>query len=258
MKKFYLKLAAAALCLSWSLSGMAEITATSDYMYIESFQIKPGDTKLVDVWMQSSIPWMHLQGEIVLPEGLTLEALSPEEINAESYIYDKEKFGEYAALSTNFTNRELMSGPWAGDYNPDKQKTSHLLYTELNGNKLTFVVYSLQKINIMGDGEYQLFQLKLHAEEGFMGGNIEMCPGGFKFINYEGFSVYEGGTTDVEVEYSGQPYFIKVTLPPVGIEDVKAASTGESRYYDLQGRALKGEPATPGIYVKDGKTVLVK
>ena len=65
-----------------------------------------------------------------------------------------------------------------------------------------------------------------------------------------------------QVVYKGMLYKLfnkeEDSLLPDGIDDVKAASAGESRMYDLQGRALNGEPATPGIYVKDGKKVLVK
>ena len=47
--------------------------------------------------------------------------------------------------------------------------------------------------------------------------------------------------------------------PTDAIEELKAeGEAGESRIYDLQGRVLNGEPATPGIYVKDGKKILVK
>ena len=261
MKKIYLKLAAAALCLSWSLSGMSQTTATDDYMYIEDFQIKPGDTKLVDVWINSSIPFMHIMdGKVVLPDGLEMVPLDPVEIDPELFIYDKNEFSEHFAMSTNFSNYELMTGPFAGDFSSN-MRTSHYIWTkEKTSRQFVFVIPSYTKIEIMGNGQYQLFQFKVKASDDFTGGMIEVCPDGYEFITYWGWTSHEGGSSLTETTCGGQPSRARVSMEtPSAIDDVKAAeAAGDGRYYDLQGRALNGEPATPGIYVKDGKKVLVK
>ena len=261
MKTNKIKTIAAALCMAWSLSGVAQTTATDDYMYIKDFQIKPGDTKLVDVWINSTIPFMHIMdAKVILPEGLEAVALDPEEIDPELFIYDKNEFSEYYALSTNFTRFELMTGPFANDFN-SSLTTSHYIYTkERKSNQFTFGISSYSKIEIMGNGEYQLFLFKVKASDDFTGGEIEVCPDGYEFITYWGWTSHEGGSSLTETTCGGQPSRARVSMEtPSAIDDVKAAeAAGDGRYYDLQGRALNGEPATPGIYVKDGKKVLVK
>ena len=46
---------------------------------------------------------------------------------------------------------------------------------------------------------------------------------------------------------------------PVGIRDLRsdAADDSRSRWYDLKGRRLAGQPTVKGIYVKDGRKVVV-
>ena len=45
---------------------------------------------------------------------------------------------------------------------------------------------------------------------------------------------------------------------PTDITSVKANETEAAAYYDLSGRRMSGKPTEKGIYVKDGKKILVK
>ena len=133
MEKSYLKLVAAALFLAWSLSGMAhDYKVCNDKLVVEDFQIKPGDTKLVDVLIESSIPWTVLDADILLPDGLELVELEKGDIDPAEYIYG---YSDYMALSTNFWDKSLISGPDAGQFkegrknyicavNPDSPKAN--------------------------------------------------------------------------------------------------------------------------------------
>ena len=242
-------------------AGEPTKTEMPDSIYIEDFSIKPGDSRLVDVWMDSSTPWMNLyNGKIVLPEGLEFVALTPEEIDSELYLYDKNEFTEYFALSTNFTNYDLMSGPFAGDFAMGGLKTSHYIwYKDKTAQSITFVMPTYTKIEIMGNGQYQLFQFKVQASTDFRGGEIEVCPEGFEFDTYYEFFDHTGSTSSSEVSLGGQPSRARVLVGTVAVEDVKVtpAAAADSRLYDLQGRVVTGTPA-PGIYVKQGKKVVVE
>ena len=236
------------------------MTQIPDRFYIEDFAIKPGDSQLVEVWLDSSIPWMHIfDGKIVLPEGLEFVPIDPEEVNTEYYLYDKNEFTEYFALSTNFTKYELMSGPFASDFAMGGLKTSHSIWIkEKTSQSIRFVIPSYTKIEIMGDGQYQVFQFKVKAAANFTGGEIEVCPDGFTFCTYWEMFDHNGSSSSTEVDLGGQPSRAHVFSVPTAVEDVKVTpAISDSRYYDLQGRPVTGQPA-PGIYIQDGKKVLVK
>ena len=240
-------------------AGEKTMTQMPDHFYIEDFAIKPGDSQLVEVWLDSSIPWMHISdGKIVLPEGLEFVPIDPEEVNTEYYLYDKEEFTEYFALSTNFTKYELMSGRFASDFAMGGLKTSHYIWIrEKTSQSIRFVIPSYTKIEIMGDGQYQVFQFKVKAADDFTGGEIEVCPDGFKFCTYWEMFDHNGSSSSTEVDLSGQPSRAHVFSAPVAVEDVKVTpAAGDSRYYDLQGRPVTGTPA-PGIYIHQGKKVVV-
>ena len=43
-----------------------------------------------------------------------------------------------------------------------------------------------------------------------------------------------------------------------GISDVKTDATENANWYDLSGRPLNGKPTKAGVYVKNGKKVVIK
>ena len=43
-----------------------------------------------------------------------------------------------------------------------------------------------------------------------------------------------------------------------GIGTVIVSGDGTDRYYDLQGRQNSGKPAQKGVYIRDGKKIVVK
>ena len=258
MKTSILKLIAAALCLAWALGGRAvELLPTDDRVMIENFQIKPGDSRLVDVLMESSVPWTTLEAHVLLPEGLELVAPDKGEIDPEQYYYDT---GDIIGLSRNFWDKSLVSGPEADKFKENKKNYVLAYDSSPKSSSETFGIFiwaQLPGYLIMGNGTYNLVQIKLKAAETFAGGEIVIH--GVKFASYSNGEHYESGSSYSEVECSGQPYRAMVTLPPTAISEVKAAQSdaAESRIFDLQGRPVTGQPA-PGIYIQDGKKVLVK
>ena len=43
-----------------------------------------------------------------------------------------------------------------------------------------------------------------------------------------------------------------------GIREIKNETKGNDRWYSLDGRELKSQPTVKGIYIKNGKKVVVK
>ena len=43
-----------------------------------------------------------------------------------------------------------------------------------------------------------------------------------------------------------------------GISNVKTDAAEKAKWYDLSGRPLNGEPTQAGVYVKNGKKVVIK
>lgn len=54
-------------------------------------------------------------------------------------------------------------------------------------------------------------------------------------------------------------YMLTVTADPTGIDSISIASDDmNATWYDLKGRKLQGEPAQKGVYLRNGKTVVIK
>lgn len=53
-------------------------------------------------------------------------------------------------------------------------------------------------------------------------------------------------------------YTIESVVGPTGIRPTPDPSLNGGEWYDLQGRKLSGKPAKGGVYVKDGKKIVIK
>lgn len=54
-------------------------------------------------------------------------------------------------------------------------------------------------------------------------------------------------------------YMLTVTADPTGIDSISIASDDmNATWYDLKGRKLQGKPAPKGVYLRNGKTVVIK
>ena len=56
--------------------------------------------------------------------------------------------------------------------------------------------------------------------------------------------------TDLEFEV--------VEADPTGIDKPATADDQKAQWYDMQGRRMPQKPTTPGIYIRNGKKVIVK
>ena len=259
MKNSLLKMAVAVLCMTAAASAGAQMTQVPDRMFINDFSIKPGETKIVEVWFENTKPWRFLESHFYMPEGLEVVMLEKDDVEGMDYYFT---WYSWTAISDYFCYPSHTFGYWAERFK-DQERTvpAYELTSNLVGNHLmaffTPLIPSMHT-GIMGDGTYPMFMMKVKASEDFTGGVIEVCPDGVKYTTYSDGEMNQGESTSTDVDAydtCGQPSRTRVTLPPVGIEDVKAA--GDSRLYDLQGRVVTGTPA-PGIYVKQGKKVVVE
>ena len=165
-------------------------------------------------------------------------------------------------LNTFVVGVVLMSGPFAEDFILFHMETSHNLWTDkVAANKLTFLFEGGAKIEIMGNGQYQMMQFKVKATDTFKGGDIEVCPDGFSFLTYHEFYAHEGGSSTTETTCNGEPSRARVTLDtgPSAVTDLKASGVveGDGVYYNLMGQPMT-HPTQPGIYIHNGQKVVVK
>lgn len=259
MKKFVLKMAATVLCMTAAASAGAQMTQVPDRMFINDFSIKPGDSQIVDVWFENTKPWTMLEAHIFLPDGLKFAKMEKGEIDSEKYVFDA--IDDVVALSLNFYDPTITCGEWAEKFK-DSERTEYpsanLQYLVKDDNHLVILLTCNNfRYGIMGDGTYAMFQVKVQSAKDFTGGEISVCPDGVKYVSYDENTLKQGEPSAADIDTYGQPYYAHVTLPPVGIEDVKAAAAADSPIFDLQGRVVTGTPA-PGIYVKQGKKVVVE
>ena len=112
-----------------------------------------------------------------------------------------------------------------GDYEEDDTRTEALsiipnIITAKAGDEITIVgSFSAESLEV---GRYLLF----------CGGETGLLP------------------TDLEFEV--------VEADPTGIDKPTAADNQNAEWYDLQGRRMTQRPTTPGIYVRNGKKVIMK
>ena len=81
-------------------------------------------------------------------------------------------------------------------------------------------------------------------EEAFMPGKATKCH-----VMSDKIAAYRNKFPDVNVTFIGDL--------ATGIESL-TADTNDGAWYTLDGVKLDGEPTTPGVYVKDGKKVMIK
>ena len=169
---------AAAMCLGGADALAQGIDTIPDKVFIEDFSIAPGESKLIEVSAENyNCQWYVLLFHLILPEGLELEVINPEEIDSETYtletIYDivdqqwvKTPEDQcMMAMSTNLGNPEFMD-KLAKNY-CEHNKTDYVNYANIAQNQdgSWWVEYQVITGHIRFNSTEKIALLKIHATE---------------------------------------------------------------------------------------------
>ena len=225
MKNHYL---IAALMLLCGITAQAVAIQTEDSVYIESFGMRPGDTRFVEMLLDNSNPWVFLSTKITLPAGLEFVLITEEELEGTDYtlenVFDPEQEGmvfvneAYAALSIKTNDRDLMLHDYYYNYLPQDEWPT-LMFSWLTDNSLQVTLdnYEMYKISMITGANFPMALVKIHATDEFQPmSTIQIqAPWYTNFID-----IYTGQPTTTQVEYSGKPSQMPVSKRPVDIGDI--------------------------------------
>ena len=225
MKNHYL---IAALMLLCGITAQAAAIQTEDSVYIDSFGMRPGDTRFVEVFLDNSNPWVFLSTKITLPAGLEFVLITEDELEGTDYtldhIFDPDQEGlvfvdeSYAALSIKTNDRDLMLHDYYYNYLPqDEWPTLMFTWHTDNTLQITLDNYEMYKISMITGVHFPMALVKIHATDEFQPmSTIQIqAPLYTNFID-----IYTGQPTSTQVEYSGKPSQMPVSKRPVDIGDI--------------------------------------
>ncbi len=261
-KNFYRWLAgamcAAALCLG-AQSAQAQVENVDDYVYIEDFSIAPGQTVPLTVWMNNECTWSTVSIYCDLPEGLVLEKLDREQLDEESFTTDYfsnvGNANDYVALSNEFVDQDYMDEEYMSELEYQRKWFDEGLRTLAVVDCDPALAFTMIYNDRIGQhyGIYPLYQLSVRAtgdlaEESVITTRMAMLGTQDLYIGQE-----------VDNQLNGQPRETRVRrVTTTAVTDIEAAPvlTGNGVYYNMMGQPV-ADPA-PGIYIRDGRKVLVR
>ncbi len=258
MEKLFTKIMmATALCFVGINGTMnaaeSEIPTVPDRVFIEDFEIAPGETKLVEVWLESTVSWDMMFAKFELPEGLEFVPIDAEEL-PDTYTFEPvDGDSKMIALSTNFTNQEYWDPAQVNLYNNRPN-----IYSKYGCKIYYSPDPALMIVSELADFTFnttlQIALMKVRASEGLASESTLTMYQSF-FWTPQGGVV--GAQEKVQVQGPATVAHIKRVNGLTAVDDIRVADTGDGLYYDMQGRAMT-EPAGAGIYVRNGKKIVVR
>ena len=217
------------LVLLCGITAQAAAIQIEDSVYIESFGMRPGDTRFVEVFLDSSNPWVLLNTKISLPSGLEFVMITEDELEGTDYTMehifdpDAEKglvfvHESYVVLSNKFKDRDYMLHDYYYNYLPQDEWPT-LMFSRLTDNQLLVVVdnYEMYKISMVTGEHFPMALIKVHATDEFVPQSVIQIQAPL-YTNY--IDIYTGQPTTTPVEYGGKPSRMAVTKRPADISDV--------------------------------------
>ena len=251
-------IAAAALLTSHNAVALEYV---DERVFIEDFSIAPGQTVPLTLWIDNTCTWSILMADMYLPAGLELEKINPDELDTEHFtIHYPATSGtsDYVALSTEFTDQSYQDEDYLNELEYQKrwygEDLETFAYVELLQDDKTVIATIFTDYYDQHYGLYRLVQYWVRATEELAPESVIITRVGFignKSKYYEG--------PEVNNQFDGTPTECRVRRvdPPTAVADIAAApERGDGVYYNLLGQPVP-DPA-PGIYVRNGKKVLVK
>ena len=195
----------------------AAVIISSNYVHLADIDIKPGETKTIEMLMTNANTVAGIQGNVKLPNGLS---------------FVKKTNGKVDAANVNSRAEDFT-----------------LSCAVQDDGSLTFAQYSADGFTFEGK-EGAVFTFKIKADENATAGT------------------YSVNLSDVVLSIGGVGYDIpnrtsSLTITgTTGIESVESNQTAEGletgNWYTLDGRRLSGKPTKRGIYIVNGKKMVVK
>ena len=262
-KNFTLRCAALALCLA-GVSGMCaaqdEIPTVPDRVFINDFAINPGESQLLEVWLESTVSWDLMYAKFELPAGLEMAAIDPEELPG-GYTFvpvtqSPKGYENMVAMSMNFCNQEfwIPAQVKAHEEHPEtySEYGAYMGYSPAPG----FMIFSeLGDFTFTGTNTIALLKVRATEE---LAEDAVMTMTESLFMTPKGASIGSGGSGE-KIQVMGQPTVARIKRRPnhTAVTDVKVAGTqGDGVYYNLMGQPVSHP--TSGIYIHNGQKVVVK
>lgn len=190
---------------------------SSNYVHLADIEIKPGETKTIEMLMTNDNTVAGIQGNIKLPNGLSFVKKSNGKVDAANVNSRAEDFTLSCAVQED--------------------------------GSLTFAQYSADGFTFEGN-EGAVFTFKITADENATTGT------------------YSANLSEVVLSIAGVGYDIPnrastlTVADATGIKSIEDAPTAEDfeavTWYSLDGRKLNAMPTQKGIYIKNGKKVVIK
>ena len=126
-------------------------------------------------------------------------------------------------------------------------------------------------VEFQANDEFKLISHNLAGQWQWFGGNANgnflitpaLLGSDIALVDGNNFQVQEGGSYDITVKHVGskglqEPMAMVITKIPTAISTVGVDANANNAYYNLMGVKFTGTPSTPGIYIHNGKKVVVK
>lgn len=265
-KNFTFKLLALAMCLgcAWGTASAEEpeIPIIPDRVFINDFAINPGETQLMEVWLENTVPWEWMYAKFELPKGLEMAAIDEGEL-PDDYTFDVDAsmkgYERMVALSKNFANHEFWDKEKIGMYE-DEEPGHYSPYMCQIGYSTApgFLITGIWG-HFFFNGTYQIALMKVKANDEFTEDGVIKMVESFFWCPSKDFPMGGALGSEDHTQVSGEPTVARVKRrTPTAITDIEAqpAQAGDGLYYNLMGQPV-AHPAA-GIYIHNGKKVVVK
>lgn len=204
-----------------SVLGVSTAAETSNVMSVDSVKMNIGETKMVDVALDNTDQICGLQLTVDAPQGFTFSSDSCFTFCEDRFAYDSAK--------------------------DNKIEYSYKLNDE--GNSLTLLMYDNALVPFAGNSG-SLFKLKVNAAESVAAGDYEFAVS----------NAYVASTEAVGYETPSFSFTVSVA-DASGIKSVTADGVASgSSIYNILGVKVGNDATklTPGLYIVNGKKIIVK
>lgn len=127
-------------------------------------------------------------------------------------------------------------------------------------------------VELEADAEFKLITHNLAGGWKWFGGQADgnyflittdLLGGDIALVDGANFKVEEGGSYDITVKQASskglqEPLAMVITKTPTAISTIATDVKANNAYYNLMGVKFNGMPAVPGIYIHNGKKVVIK
>jgi hypothetical protein len=201
----------------------------------------------------------------------TLEGLVPEttyEAQVMAYNEDGDKYTDWTE-STIFTTlteggEEVAEGTWVvGSFNGWNQTAE--------GGRVAFDEENRAEVALEAGDEFKIITANEDGTWTWLGGVDDNQVGYFLIVpeyyshnltllDGANFRVTEDGIYHINLVWnrSNPDYIVVTRTAPTAISTVGADVNADNAYYNLLGVKFNGMPTTPGIYIHNGKKVIIK